>query len=336
MSGPTFPQERDGVFSCYLLCRDRFNFGFPILSTVKDPKVEIHDLIVRGKEIHSRSLQLKEASRDISGKVTAGVGILDGLFDLSGYKKTTRSIGKWWLHSNVAQQQEALNGDYEGWYKECRNTMRHVSVSRKGLTARGNSHMLLSRFSGTKKFVRTETRLRHGLAFLEGLLEQELIHNKDLSKYLNTLQRRARAQENALSSVKALKRAETVLQFPGAENVQEMLGSYPEEGEAISGAISTYENKGPDANRQALASCRNGLEKLICKLSKEGDWKMGLSRLTKSKTKRRYIKDTYRYLSAYGSHGPRPPSDVDTELGIEMTLAAMKWLLMRRPGPTDT
>jgi hypothetical protein len=315
--------------------RDRFNIGHPILSTVRELNAEIQDLIVRGKEIHSRSLQLKEASRDIGGKVTTGVSILDALFNLSGYKRTSRSIGKWWLRSNVAQQKEALNRDYKGWYGDCRETIRHVSVSRKGLTARGNSHILLARFSKTKKFVRTDTRLRHGLAFLEDLLEEELIHNKDLGKYLKAVQRQARARENALSSVKALKRAETILQFPGAENIQRMLRPYPEESEAISGAISTYENKGPDANRQALASCRNGLEKLICKLSSEGDWKKGVSRLTKSQTKRRYIKDTYRYLSAYGSHGPRPPSDVDTELGIEMTLAAMKWLLMRRPEPTD-
>lgn len=303
---------------------------------MNEPKAEIQDLIVRGKEIHSRSLQLKEASRDIGGKVTAGVDILDGLFDLSGYKRTSKSIGKWWLHSNVAQQKDALNMDYDGWYKNCQNTMQRVSVSRKGLTALGNSHMLLSRFSKTKKFVRTEIRLRHGLSFLEDLLEQELIYNKDLREYLKGLQKQASARESALSSVKALKREENILQFPGAENVHKMLGSYPEENEAIIGAISTYENKGPDANRQALASCRNGLEKLICKLSKEGDWKKGLSELTRSESKRRYIKDTYRYLSAYGSHGPRPPSDVDTELGIEMTLAAMKWLLMRRPGPSAT
>jgi hypothetical protein len=316
--------------------RDRFIFGAPILSTVKDGEAEIRKLIVQGKEIRSRSLQLKEASRDISGKVTAGVGILNGLFDLSGYRRTTKSIGKWWLHSNVAQQKETLILDYEGWYEECRNTIGNVSVSRKGLTARGNSRILQSRFSRTRRFARIETRLRHGLAFLEGLLEQDLIRNEDVSEYLNALRRQARARENALSSVKALKRAETILQFPGAKNIEGMLRSYPEEGEAIRGAISTYENKGPDANRQALASCRNALENLIRKLSKEGDWKKGLSRLTRSDTKRRYIKDTYRYLSAYGSHGPRPPTDVDTELGIEMTIAAMKWLLMQRLGPNDT
>jgi hypothetical protein len=281
--------------------KDRFNFEQLIASKVQDPKSEIQGLIARGKELHDRSLQLKEASRDIDGKVVAGVNILDALFDLSGHKRASKRVGKWWLHGNIAQQRQALDQEYERWCDDCRNALGQMSVYRKGVTLRGDARTLQSRYSKTRQYVRTETRLHHGVSFLESLLELELVYNDGLSDY-----------------------------FPGAENVQRMLQSYPEEGEAISGAIAVYENKGPDANRQALASCRNGLEKLVCQLSEEGDWKKGLPKLTKSRMKQRYIKDTYGYLSAYGSHGPRPPSDVDTELGIEMTLAAMKWLLVRR------
>jgi hypothetical protein len=310
--------------------KDRFNFEQLIASKVQDPKSEIQGLIARGKELHDRSLQLKEASRDIDGKVVAGVNILDALFDLSGHKRASKRVGKWWLHGNIAQQRQALDQEYERWCDDCRNALGQMSVYRKGVTLRGDARTLQSRYSKTRQYVRTETRLHHGVSFLESLLELELVYNDGLSDYVKAIQTQTRARENALSSVRALSKAKDVLHFPGAENVQRMLQSYPEEGEAISGAIAVYENKGPDANRQALASCRNGLEKLVCQLSEEGDWKKGLPKLTKSRMKQRYIKDTYGYLSAYGSHGPRPPSDVDTELGIEMTLAAMKWLLVRR------
>lgn len=224
------------------------------------------------------------------GKVSVGVDILDALFDLSGQKRASKRVGKWWLHSNVAQQQKALDQDYTRWFDDCRNALRRMSIYRRGLSSRGNSRMLLSRFSKTRQYVKSETRLHHGLAFLEGLMEQELIHNDNLSDYLKAVQAQSHARESALNSVRAIGRAKATLRFPGAENIQRMLQSCPDEGEAISGAVSVYESRGPDANRQALASCRNGLEKVICRLSGEGDWKKGLAKLTRSRTKQKFIR----------------------------------------------
>ena len=112
----------------------------------------------------------------------------------------------------------------------------------------------------------------------------------------------------------------------------EMLDTYPEEKQALMGAVFIYQSDSPDANRQALSSCRNALEMLIKKVSGSNNWNDGLASIIPSSQKRKTIKATFQFLSAYGVHSPSYPSDSDTEMGIEMTTTAIKWILVSSLG----
>ncbi len=294
---------------------------------MRDIEAKIGDLILEGKDLLQQSREIIEAKRDIDGKVAAGVNIIDAFVDLSGRKRTAKTLGKWWLASSFEQRENMLNGNYEVWCSDCFNTLKQVSIRRKRMTSRGNSDTLISHFSKTKQYVKIETRLRHGIAYLESLSHESLILNEDLKAYLRALEKQKRTRRESLISAKALEEVEIHPKFGKIDGIWKFLAVYPNEKEALQGAISTYENGGLDANRQALASCRNALEKLVCNLSKEKYWRNGLPKLVTSKSKRKIIRDNYQYLSEFGSHGPAPPSDVDTEWGIGMTIASIKLLL---------
>jgi hypothetical protein len=294
---------------------------------VRDAKTRIVDNIVRGRNLLQLSREIKEAKRDIDGKVASGVNILDAFVDLSGHKRTAKTAGRWWLHSNLEKRKNELDKNYEVWFSECINILEQVSTRRKRMNPHGNSGTLVSRFSKSKRYVRTESRLRHGIAYLESLSNEPLILNSEIRAYVRSLERQESTRKRSLDSVKALEEIEIHPKFGNIDEVLELLNPYPNEKEAIQGAITTYENGGPDSNRQSLSSCRNALEKLVCTLSEEKYWGNGLPKLVTSKSKRKIIRNNYEYLSEFGSHGPAPPTDVDTEWGIGITIASIKLLL---------
>ena len=294
---------------------------------MRDAKTRIIDNIVQGRKLLQQSREIKEAKRDISGKVNTSVNILDAFVNLSGHKRSAKTVSKWWLHSNLEQRKKTLRKDYEAWYSESTDTLKQISIRRKRMDSHGNSQALVSRFAGTRRFVKTETRLTHGIAYLESLSHEDLVLNSEIRAYLRTLKKQELTRKRSLDSVKALKEIEIHPKFGNIDGVLELLNPYPNEKEALQGAIATYENEGPDANRQALSSCRNALEQLVCKLSGEKYWKNGLPKMVSSRSKRKIIRSNYEYLCEFGSHGNAPPSDVNTELGIGMTVASVRLLL---------
>jgi len=144
----------------------------------------LDSLITTGKDLLSRSQDLGNLKRQVSKKVGAGVDILDFALDLTGYKRTAQRLGKLFAEQNIAQMEGTLESDYESWFGSTSAFLSSVSVRKRNLTSKGNSGSLLRQLGKTKRFSRTETRVRHGLTFLEGLLHEELIPNPELREYL--------------------------------------------------------------------------------------------------------------------------------------------------------
>jgi len=165
--------------------------------------------------------------------------------------------------------------------------------------------------------------LKHGIAFLESLRHKNLIYNDEINDYLKQKKEQERAKKKAEMIIESAPKPISL-----AHDLWEMLDMYPDEKRALEGAVFIYRSESPDANRQALSSCRNALEMLIKKVSGENNWNDALLNIINSSQKRKTIKTTFQYLSAYGVHGPSHPSDGDTEMGIEMTATAIKWLLV--------
>ena len=90
--------------------------------------------------------------------------------------------------------------------------------------------------------------------------------------------------------------------------------------------MDSYSFSGADANRRALASCRSALELLAKEITREDEWRAGLTKLAEG-TRKKLVGDAYAFLSGYGSHAGGKPSKHDVALGIRMTIAACIWLM---------
>jgi hypothetical protein len=122
--------------------------------------------------------------------------------------------------------------------------------------------------------------------------------------------------------------------LPGLESVmlqnREQLrmhfSGHPEVARMIEGALDAYNSAGADAFRQALASCRSALEQATFEATRERDFRTGRSSVAAG-NRRRLIKDTYNFLSGYGSHPGGKATKKDVEYGIRMAIASCTWIL---------
>ena len=132
---------------------------------------------------------------------------------------------------------------------------------------------LVRSFSAQMSFVKPETRLLHGILYLEKLAESSLILNDEIEetrKAVATVQQSATLPPTRIES--------------GLNELHGLVSSFPAVAEALAGAISVYQQKGPDWGRQAVDSMRNALETLIKRLSGESDWRMGLEKIIPSES----------------------------------------------------
>ena len=286
---------------------------------MSEPSDILRQLAARGRKIRAEWIEQLESRRSIPKNVSLGVDVLDSFFDLSGYKRTASRVGRMLVEDTATQREKQLRQEFEDWATSVSTALRGISASRQRLPKKENSQLLVQRFIRTQGYARPETGLAHGVAFLEDLAEQHVVKNEDLENLA-----KVRSPSSSQVREKLVLTALDVLDVSEQQTLAVLRSAHPSAFEAIQGAMAVYTAGTPDSGRQALSSCRNALENLVRTLSGESDFSAGLRKLVGSDTRRKTVRQVYSFLSAYGTHGIASPSDTDVELGIRMTVSAVK------------
>jgi hypothetical protein len=311
------------------MAEERVMYRQTSVLSVSEPSDILRQLAARGRQIRASMMENTESRKSVSERVAGGVDVLDFFFDLSGYKRRARRVGKVLARDSMVRRQKELEEEYDNWVQEVRKNLGKMSQVKSSLTRRGNSAYLAKRFRKSQQYVKPTTRLAHGVMFLEDLSERRVVWNDDIPEVLPKPKRRKKR-------VAYEKRTGKLIGPAGVDNelLVSLLSGHPSELEAIQGAIAVFNAGTPDSGRQALNSCRNAVENLVKRLSGETNWAIGLAKLVPSETRRKTIRQVYSYLSAYGTHGIANPSKTDVELGIRMTVAAVQSILEWTASPT--
>jgi len=277
-----------------------------IISQLDSFEEQGHNLLL---QYHNK---LSETRGTPFGKVATKYTI--GKFVPHGFKSDAKDIVKEWKKSQIEQIHGEAVQAAKNWLHSLSRFFGTVSVDKPSLTEKGNSGNLVRKLNHAKKGAKYETKINRGLTVIEELKTMDLINNRNIRKYLEEQQR----QSKEYSQLK--KEAKTLLKH------------YPEEKRALLGAIERLDAGGIDAWRQCLSSCRICVENLVKEIAKENDWTIGLLKIVRSKTKRKIIKDTFQFLSAYGSHGKKDPGKEIAKSGVEQTFAAIRLILASYKG----
>jgi hypothetical protein len=216
---------------------------------------------------------------------------------------------------------------------QCESVIREVSVNSRNLSSRGNSSKLLLKLNRVRRMTNPVTFLNALAVVLEETSQYDLLWNRDIPSELArraevaAQERSARAALRA-SSPEVVRLSKTVDVYNRLQ-IAESLRDHPAVAESVLGAMDTLIRQGPDANRQAIASCRASIERLAIELGGVGDWKQALTRVVPSETDQRTIIGAWNYLSGKGAHGGHDPSRDEAEYGLGITIAALTYLKER-------
>ena len=270
-------------------------------------------------------------ARTANPRVSAGVNLLDWVFDLSGYKRGATAAGRVLAWGNLGARSRALSASFDGWYQEVLGTLRRISIARRSVTLHGNSNELVRRLAKARTLKRLDTQIAKAVGTLESIAADDLVYNSDIPELLASrrqerLDATRQAREAELFDLSNLVPGMDLVRLTNREELRSQFARYPDVGRMIEGALDAHGSTGADANRQALASCRSAIELLVRLQTREQDWRAGLTRLA-SGSRKRLVSATYAFLSGYGSHPGGTPSKKDAAYGIRMTVASCLWLL---------
>ncbi len=297
---------------------------------MQDPRWELTPLVDRGKALLQEASSLAHDARTANPRVSAGVNLLDWVFDLSGYKRGATAAGRVLAWGNLSARSRALSASFDAWYQEVLGTLRRISIARSSITIRGNSGEIVRRVAKARTFKRLDTQMAKAVGALEAIAAEDLVYNTEIPELLASRRRdrresRRRARETELLDLSDLAPGMELVRFTNREELRSRFARHPEVGRMVEGALDAHASSGADANRQALASCRSAVELLVREKTGERDWRAGLARLA-SGSRKRLVSDTYAFLSGYGSHPGGMPTKKDTAYGIRMTVASCLWL----------
>src|SRR2546422_2401648 len=295
--------------------------------TPRDPLPEPSDtlrgLAAQGRQLLAEYLAAQRAERSAQANAALGTDLLDFFFDLSGYKRAVGRIGKGMAYSSAASKETDVRARYDSWESAVRSTLRDVTVVHKQVPRNPNSTVMLRRFATSQHSARLDTRLEHGVRFLDTVAEERLVRNEDLAA-LKPAPRVKRAVRPA--TAEGVQLNPILIEGP---QVLRLLEPFPSERQAIEGALGVYQAKTADYGRQALNSCRHAIENLTKLLSGEGDWNVGLTKVLTGDAERQIVRKAHVFLSAYGTHGEAGPDLSTIEMGISLTFVALRLLLTR-------
>lgn len=253
-----------------------------------------------------------------------------------GWKGTSRRIvaglqrsGRIAAAGRAQQQVGAL-------VSEARAFAASHSVVNSSLRSKPNSAALLRRFGSSLDRGSPISRLSALIAALDAVAPLDIVANEEVIRIFES-----RRFDNARQRAeKVSPKLGTVLrQFPGPQDpsyYEARLSAFkvtPAVAESIDGAVARLKQGGPDAYRQGVSSIRVGFDALVAELTREGDWRLGLSKLVQAEEERGIYKQFHHMLSRSEHPGSATPKEV-LQLSMEM-FATLSTRLVQLRGVKD-
>jgi hypothetical protein len=297
----------------------------------------------------ARQLEAQAAGALQTGYHSAQAGLLGSLLATTviphGLKGLSRNAGKTVARTSKANAKAQWLRAGRNLLSQSETVLRDISVNSRSLTPPGNSSKLVLKLNRVRRVTDPVTFLSTLAVVLDEVSRYDLLWNRDIPQ---ELARRAEMAEQERSARAALRAAspEVVRLSESVDvynrlQIADSLQDHPAVAESVLGATNTLLRQGPDANRQAIASCRASIERLAIELGGAGDWKESLRKVATSETDQRTVIGAWSYLSGKGAHGGHDPTRDEAEYGLRITIAALTYLKERRrtsesgaaPGP---
>lgn len=233
---------------------------------------------------------------------------------------------------NLRAQHDAA---YETWASQVMDSLATLSLAKPALRPSGNSSGLLRQFNSTRKGALPATRYRKGLTLLEGLLVQDLVANSDIPAWIKRNralehQERSRLLASRALQVPSMAQGVPAVSFPSPDALRARLRGFEHEAELLVGAVDTFCGDSPIRHRQTIMTARVALESMCQKLTgrREG-WKEVVAECL-SKHMAKVIGAAYSFLSEFGSHAGRNPSQTEAEVALHHAIGLVVHLADER------
>ncbi len=274
---------------------------------MRDPKPELLALVQEGRRLAAEVARFEQG--DPADPITDSVAprLLGGLFDL--HPEDAEDAWDWLRDAHDSSTEKRLTDGYESWAARAAGSLRNISIHRKRMDETGNSGKLVKQFSKTREPAHITTRLRKGLAVLEGVTAENLVYNDEIALVLQTGKGKSRSGR----ALHAALDPEVMRRLP------------PEIADRLRGAVEVLDSKNPDAPAQAMASCRMALEAFLRQKTGAPAFGDAMKRLPEGAGKL-MAKNAYHYLSAEAIHADRKASRDVAAAGLRLTIEAFRVL----------
>ena len=247
-----------------------------------------------------------------------------------GLKGLSRTAGRTVARASKSNTKTQWLRTGRNLLSQCESMFRGISVNSRNLRPEGNSSKLLLKLNRVRRATNPVTFLNALAVVLEEASQYDLLWNRDIPAELAKRAELAAQERSARAALRAsspeVVRLSKAIDVYDRLQIAEPLREHPAVAESVLGAIDGLVWQGPDANRQAIASCRASIERLAIELGGVGDWKEALKKVATSETDNRAIVGAWNYLSGKGAHGGHDPSRDEAEYGLRITIAALVYL----------
>jgi hypothetical protein len=282
----------------------------------------------------ARQLAAQAAGALQTGYHSAQAGLMGSLLATTviphGLKGLSRSAGKTVARTSKANAKAQWLQAGRNLLSQSESVFRDISVNSLNLTPPGNSSKLVLKLNRVRRVTNPVTFLNTLSVVLDEVSRYDLLWNRDIPQELARRAEVAAEERSARAALRAsspeVVRLSKTVDVYNRLQIADTLRDHPAVSESVLGAMDTLVRQGPDANRQAIASCRAGIERLAVELGGVGDWKEALRKVVPSETDQRAIIGSWNYLSGKGAHGGHDPTRDEAEYGLRITISTLTYL----------
>lgn len=272
--------------------------------------------LLQGAEDLKRGAKLRPVLEE------AGASLVAGVFNVR--KRHARTASRVAFDLQASADMQRLGHHIESSASHVISLLKTISVRKPSLTRRGNSHLLVRKVAKATRAVKIETRIRNVAHALDDICAMDLIYNHDIPAYHDELARekalkRRREREAMLLSDPRGFADVGMAPVNDRRAIEVELKAHPEVVKTLHGSLDALTGDSKDGPRQASASARNALERLVRDLTGEERVKDGLRRLL-GEAQAKVVAKAYDAASA-ALHGAAPTRKV-AEFNFRVVLAS--------------
>jgi len=257
-----------------------------------------------------------------------------------GLKGLARSAGRAVARSSKANAKGQWIDTGRGLLTQAETLLREVSVNSPRLVPKGNSSRLLLKLNRVRRLTNPVSFFNTLAIVLEEISNYDLLWNRDIGSELARRTEQVSQERSARAALRAsspeVVRLSKTIDLYNRLQIADALREHPAVSTSVLGALDVLSRQGPDANRQAITSCRASIERLAIELGGVGDWKAALGKVVPSDTDRRAVIGSWNYLSGKGAHGGHEPTRDEAEFALRITISTLTYLSGPKQSPPSS